>query len=110
MRVATGQSSVFLSDIYQVTSEMVKSPSTPPVRCYIIAPNRVEHDFQSGPCKLQCTIELENNSRTDKIDLNISFRRAVEAAAGINNNVSFTWVGFSEKNTSIVSFFCFGNF
>lgn len=106
MRIAIGQSAVTLRDIYQVTSDMVQSPVEPPIRCYILAPNRVEHDFTGGPMKLTCTIELENNSRTDKKDLEISFRHPVEAAStGFNNNVSFTWVGFSEKKATIVSFF-----
>ena len=102
MRIATGQSAVCLDDIYAASQQEAKTPTESPIKCYVIAPCRVEHDFSAGPMRLPCTIELENTSKSDKVQFDITFRKAVEAAAGISSNVQFTWTGFSEKKSCIV--------
>ena len=104
MRVASGQSVVCIGDIFGTKeAKNLSSPEAPPVRCYLNAPSRIEHNFSNGPMRIPCVIEMENTSRDEKVDLEISFRLAVEAAAGLNNNVSYTWTGISEKKFSIVS-------
>lgn len=101
MRIATGQSAVSLDDIYAASQQEAKTPTESPIKCYVIAPCRVEHDFSAGPMRLPCTIELENTSKSEKVQFDITFRKAVEAAAGISSNVQFTWTGFSEKKSCI---------
>ena len=103
MRKALGQSALTLDNIYEVTREMASSPTESLIKCYLLAPNRIEHDFSDGPLRLVCTIEFENNSTSQKIDLKMDFRQTLTADAGLNNNISFAWIGYSEKNISIVS-------
>ena len=98
-----GQSAVCIDDIFTQKVPDLVSPEPPPLKCYLNAPSRVEHNFSNGPMKMPCVIEMENTSRDEKVELDISFRLAVEAAAGLNNNVSYTWSGISEKKISIVS-------
>ena len=101
LRKSHGQSWVHLDDIFQNKINLKKQI---PLKCYINAPHRMEHAF-SSPCRVSCTITIENSAINADMDVTLSFQQIFDAVAGLGQtgNHAFIWSGLSEKRISIVS-------
>jgi len=72
-RQCLGQSSIHLDDIFAFANQEQTSPVAAPVRAYLDAPSRVEHDFSSGPAKIRCKIIIENSYKDKSVDVKMCF-------------------------------------
>ena len=82
-RQCVGQSIIHLDDIFAFANQdELASPVAAPVRAYLDAPSRVEHDFSTGPAKVRCKSIVENSYKDKNVDVRMSFSQAIDSATG----------------------------
>ena len=99
LRQCNGLSWVNMGDL---GSTETKETPLLPLKCYIDASYRVEHNFNSGPARVQCQIIIENTTEHTNVDAVLSFQNMLDSVAGLGD-CSFIWSGLSEKKIKLVS-------
>ena len=98
LRQCNGLSWVNMGDL---GSTEAKETPLLPLQCYIDASYRVEHNFNSGPARVQCHIIIENTTEHTNVDAVLSFQNMLDSVAGLGD-CSFIWSGLSEKKIKLV--------
>ena len=99
LRQCDGLSWVAVSDLVQANTEQSNPPL--PLKCYIDAAYRVEHNFATGPARVSCCVTIENTSEQTHVEAIVSFQRMLDSVAGLGE-CAFVWSGASEKQIKLV--------